>query len=223
MKQNWDRFTDKVDGLELRWRALVFAGMAGSLAWGVMHFGISPLLEQQRSLTEQQEALTAVATGAQDDGRRDLADKINTLKQQMAQRNQGLNALITEEVSGQQMLRLLDQLLSKSQGLMLVKLEKVPPDMMLGLSVASTAASAPAAASSVAAAQPLPSISANKHALRITLRGNYFDLLDYLERVEQLPYKINWVNLDYTVEHHPTALMTLTLYTLGDTKSWLAI
>lgn len=223
MKQNWDKFTDIIDGLALHWRATIFAGMAGSLAWGVMHFGVSPLLEQQRNLTQQQEALTAVASEAQDDGRRDLADKISNLKQQMAQRNQGINALITEEVNGQQMLKLLDQLLSKRQGLMLVKLEKDPPEVMLGLSVASTAASAPAAASSVAAAQPRPSISANKHALRITLRGNYFDLLDYLERVEQLPYKINWVNLEYKVEHHPTGIMTLTFYTLGDNKSWLAI
>lgn len=222
MKQNWDRFTDKVDGLELHWRALIFATLAGLLIWGVMRFGANPMLEQQHSLTQQQEALTATATSIQNDGRRELEDKINDLKQQLAQRNQGINALITQEVNGQQMVQLLDQLLSKSQGLTLVKLEKDPADAVLGLSVASTATSAPAAASSVASTETLPSLGSHKHVIRITLRGNYFDLLSYLERAEQLPYKINWVKLDYAVEHYPTALLTLTLYTLGDT-SWLAV
>ncbi|WP_035382762.1 hypothetical protein [Ferriphaselus sp. R-1] len=222
MKQNWNRFADAVDGLALHWRILVFALLAGSLLWAVMRFGISPQIEQQRQLTQQQEALTAQATAAnaQDDGRKALLEEIGQLKRELAKRSPDAASRGTPAVNGQQMLRVLDRLLSQSPGLTLVKLERIAaPDAAPAAAPAPTAAAAPAAASAVAATTPP---TAPREYLSITLRGSYFDLLDYLERAERLPYPLHWHTLDYSVEHYPVATLTLTIYTLGD-GSWLAI
>lgn len=216
MKQTWNRLADAVDGLALHWRILIFALLAGSLLWAVMRFGISPQLEQQRQLTQQQEALTAQATAAnaQDDGRKALLEEISRLKGELAKRHPDAASRGTSAVNGQERLRVLDRLLSQSPGLTLVKLEKIAaPD------AAPAATPAPAAASAAAATTPP---AASKQYLSITLRGSYFDLLDYLERAERLPYPLHWNTLDYTVEHYPVATLTLTIYTLGD-GSWLAL
>ena len=219
MKLYWNRLADAVDGLALHWRILIFVALAGALVWSVMKFGFTPLLEQQRNLTRQQEALTAQATqaNAQDDGRKALIAEISQLKLELAKRNPDAAAHGNQTVSGQAMLQVLDRLLSQSRGLTLVELKKIAPPAAPVAAAASPAA--PVAASAPVAANPP---AHNKEYVSLTVRGSYFDLLDYLERAERLPYPLHWASLDYTVTQYPVGTLMLTLYTQGD-GSWLAI
>lgn len=232
MKLLWNRLADAVDGLALHWRIMIFMALAGALVWGVMKFGFTPLLEQQRNLTRQQEALTAQATqaNAQDDGRKALIAEISQLKLELAKRQPDAATRGNQTVSGQEMLQVLDRLLSQSRGLTLVnlKMEKTaPPALPLCANElpASAAASSPAAAAPVAASAPAAANNPpapTKEYVSITVRGSYFDLLDYLERAERLPYPLHWASLDYDAKQYPVGTLTLTLYTQGD-GSWLAI
>jgi MSHA biogenesis protein MshJ len=55
-----------------------------------------------------------------------------------------------------------------------------------------------------------------KHGLTLTLKGSYFDVLDYLHAVEESPWHFFWERLEYRVGHYPEAEVTLRVYTLGD-------
>ncbi|MDE3020467.1 MAG: hypothetical protein KGI54_01255 [Pseudomonadota bacterium] len=62
-----------------------------------------------------------------------------------------------------------------------------------------------------------------QHAVEITVEGNFFDLVDYAQRIEQLPWQMYWSGLKLEVVKWPKEKMTITLDTLGLEKAWLSI
>jgi MSHA biogenesis protein MshJ len=62
-----------------------------------------------------------------------------------------------------------------------------------------------------------------KHGVKITVRGNYADLLQYLTALEKLPSQMFWGVAKLDVVQHPTAELSLTLYTLSLDKTWLQV
>jgi len=61
-------------------------------------------------------------------------------------------------------------------------------------------------------------IGVYKHSVRITLKGQYFFVVDYLKRLESLSWRFYWEFIDYEVEVYPTATVTLEVYTLSTDK-----
>lgn len=66
-------------------------------------------------------------------------------------------------------------------------------------------------------------VSVFKHAVTISLEGRYFDVVNYLTALEQLPWKIYWEFLDYKVEDYPKARVTLQVYTLSTGEGVLGV
>ncbi|HVC50061.1 MAG TPA: type 4a pilus biogenesis protein PilO [Burkholderiales bacterium] len=62
-----------------------------------------------------------------------------------------------------------------------------------------------------------------QHAVEITVEGNFFDLVDYAQQIEQLPWQMYWSGLKLEVVKWPKEKMTITLDTLGLEKAWLSI
>ncbi|MGI9285360.1 MAG: type II secretion system protein GspM [Pseudomonadales bacterium] len=62
-----------------------------------------------------------------------------------------------------------------------------------------------------------------RHQFRMTLQGNYQATVDYLERLEQLPWRIYWDALRYEVTDYPLATVTLDMYTLSTHKEWIGV
>jgi len=62
-----------------------------------------------------------------------------------------------------------------------------------------------------------------RHGLSITLSGNYFNTLKYLEALEALPWRFNWESIDYQVKEYPIAETTLNIYTLSFDENWLGL
>lgn len=61
----------------------------------------------------------------------------------------------------------------------------------------------------------LTNVGVFKHAVVIQLEGSYFDVVDYLSALENLPWKFYWAELDYRVIDYPKAIVTLEVYTLS--------
>jgi MSHA biogenesis protein MshJ len=51
--------------------------------------------------------------------------------------------------------------------------------------------------------------------MQLQLEGSYLATLRYLRALEDLPWKFFWEGVEYEVIEHPTARITLDLYTLG--------
>lgn len=62
-----------------------------------------------------------------------------------------------------------------------------------------------------------------RHSLAITLQGDFFSTLNYLKALENLPWRLHWDSIDYTVEQHPNAKTRIELYTLSFDKEWLGV
>lgn len=62
-----------------------------------------------------------------------------------------------------------------------------------------------------------------RHQFKMTLQGNYQATVDYLERLEQLPWRIYWDALRYEVTDYPLATVTLDMYTLSTHKEWIGV
>ncbi len=62
-----------------------------------------------------------------------------------------------------------------------------------------------------------------RHGLRLELEGSYRDTLDYLERLERLPWRFAWDALDIQMRRYPQATIILNLYTLSFDEVWLGV
>jgi len=60
-----------------------------------------------------------------------------------------------------------------------------------------------------------------RHNIRLVFKGNYMATMDYLQNLEELPWKFYWQNFYYEVQQHPQALITLNVYTLSTSKYWI--
>lgn len=58
---------------------------------------------------------------------------------------------------------------------------------------------------------------------RLIIRGTYFPVIEYLQRLEQLPWRLYWDKFDYTVTKYPEGLVTVDFYTLKPKSAQLII
>lgn len=61
-----------------------------------------------------------------------------------------------------------------------------------------------------------------KHTLRITLKGSYNAIYQYLRNVETLQDKFYWHAFNYKVSDYPLAEVTLEIYTLSDKRDLIS-
>ena len=62
-----------------------------------------------------------------------------------------------------------------------------------------------------------------RHGVEIVLRGNYLDMVNYMDAVEAMPSHVFWGKLNMQVEQYPNATLSLTLYTLSLDEKWIAL
>lgn len=60
-----------------------------------------------------------------------------------------------------------------------------------------------------------------KHKVRLQLTGKYFELRDFLKKLEDSPWPLYWQSLDYQVLNYPQARMWLQVYTVSNVEAEL--
>lgn len=68
-----------------------------------------------------------------------------------------------------------------------------------------------------------PTINLYRHSVRITLKGNYFALRDYLKNIETLPWAFYWQAFDYQVTTFPQAQLNIEMYSLSTKKEFIGV
>lgn len=121
-----------------------------------------------------------------------LNQTLSSLNREMAQKVDGL-------VSAAQMSALMESVLQQSGRLTLISMESLPPQQLTDTDDAGYFV----------------------HPVEITLRGRYFDIVDYLSALEALPVKYYWRSVDYRVIKYPQAEVTIGVYTLGESPVFI--
>lgn len=222
MNRLWQRFVARYDRLSGRERRLVLLTGVALLAALAFTGAMAPLLKANQALQLKRQDLARQLEATQVQQRQlaaqpdpDLAarQQLAIAQQRLAAVDRQLQTLQSQLVPAGQMATLLERLLHANGRLALVSLTTLPAvplaaDMKTGAAAGKTGGTA---------------AGLYKHGVEITVQGNYFDLLAYLQSIEQLPANMIWSDLHFKVDHYPVNTLTLTLYTLSLDRIWLSV
>lgn len=133
------------------------------------------------------------------------------VQQKLLGADERLKKLSDSLVPPAEMNHLLEHLLAKHGGLRLVSLKTLAPESIL---------TPPAKAEDKPAERQFDIF---RHGIELRLEGGYFELLAYLDQLEKAEKKLLWGPVRLTVETHPKALLTVTVYTLAADRAWLSL
>ncbi len=204
----------KLDGLARRERALVLGLMLVALFLVVDAVAFRPLQgrakvasEERARLEEEQRTLEARASDLEvalaQDPRRAERDELARLEAELEGVDGELRARTEELVTPRQMADMLAQVLGSQPAIHVDRIEALPAEPLV-----------PVAASDPSRPGALQD-GFYRHALRIELHATFHETLAFLAVLEELPAALLWHRLEYKVEQHPRARVTLEIFTLG--------
>jgi MSHA biogenesis protein MshJ len=208
IEQYWQRF-QALNGRE----QLMVAGAIIAVLWGIWDsLLLSPLLASRQSAETQiaalQEQLNAQQQALDMLQQKHGFNPNDEKRVQLARLDQALDGLKKQLLSGdkkfvkpEQMAVALSDMLKQNGNLRLVKLETLPVT--------------PFAVSD----SQKPWVY--RHGLTLTFQGDFFSSVDYLKTLENLPWRIQWDNIDYQVKDYPFAETRIQVYTLSFEQDWL--
>ena len=229
MKPHWEKLVEKIDGMSLRERVLIFAAIAFMLVALTNVLLLDPLLagqkrlsaqmvQQQEKIKEIRAQIEALLQAKKNDATSPLRQRMGQIKQQLADGDAYLQSSRDRLVQPEKMADLLEQVLKKNGQLQLISLQTLPVAPLIEKAAKPEGAAAvPANTAAELDKQVF------KHGVQITVRGSYLDLLQYLAALEQLPTKMFWGMSRMSVVQYPAAELTLTLYTLSLDKIWMQL
>ncbi|MFT6896127.1 MAG: MSHA biogenesis protein MshJ [Paraglaciecola sp.] len=160
---------------------------------------------QQRQLGSLQMQSDLLSEELANDPNRRLAKTLLALQQKSGDLDLRLRQSMANLVPATQMPALLAELLSQSRNVKLVALQSIAPTPVL---------------SNVKEASD---INLYRHGVKLTLEGNYFDIQQYLQKIESLTWQFYWKKFDYKVAAYPKAVVEVQLYTLSTNQAFIGV
>jgi|SRR4051812_14209008 len=224
MKQWWQRWSERIDAMALRERAIVF--VAAALVSLFVFFALlgNPVTDRERQIARQlaqkqvdtraiQEQVQKLLGSRGDDADASRRARIDELKRRIAQVEVRLAEKQRELVPAERIPALLEEMLRRERQLELVGLRSLPTVALFGEKDATDQAAMAGRAG----------LQVYRHGVELTVRGSYFDLLRYLSALEHLPLRMFWKDADVTTADYPTITMKLTVYTLSLERAWVVV
>lgn len=214
--------------------------LPGALCFAILMLGhlllMAPARKQHQLLQQQfnQESAELLVAQTQlkllhsklDNPNAELNSQLAGLRSQTRAADDQFKQLQSSLVPAQEMSQWLAGLLQAQRGLQLTGLKSLPVTSVADLLAAKAGAAAAAPAPADGASQPAPASHDTwlyRHGVEVTLRGNYADLLAYLNTLEHLPRRVYWGELKINAQDSPAVVMTLTVYTISLEKTWWVI
>ena len=236
MKEYLIKLRFKIDRISLRERIIILAGILASVTilWlFVFYYPQKGVLEQTRQVLDAEQ--TAIATLVQkrqsieniakDDTVIKLLNKFERLKVDMQQLQNKVVRYDQRFISEQELAKLLYSMLEQTRGVTIQNFSNVDfiqstlPETLAAQAPVSSATSTPTSGQT---SPPNAELAPNKPEkapgqrvqYMLTLEGDYFSIMAYLERLEQLPWQLYWDKMDYQVKNYPQAVVVVYFYTL---------
>jgi MSHA biogenesis protein MshJ len=163
----------------------------------------SEIVAMQTQLGSQQQLALQVETIGKNNPNASTQQQLTNLLQSVSNLKERFTEGDKKFVPTQQMANALSDMLKQQGNLKVIKLETLPV--------------------STFGNTDMQSAWMYRHALAITLQGDYFSTLNYLKKLETLPWRILWDNIDYQVKEYPIAETRIQVYTLSFEQDWLGV
>jgi len=206
MRQYWSKLAARIDEMPLRQRAMLFAILSLVVVAFAHVMLIEPVLAKQKQLIERlnrdQSQLTAVRGQIESLLKEEAAGKkdpelaaLRELEARVAQAEKTLAQRKEGFIAPTRLPALVRSLLGPGQALTMESLRVVPGTPMEG------------------------STGFYRHGVELTLRGSYFDLLQYLSQLEKLPARLIWGRTELLVDKYPEVRLTVHVQTVSSQPS----
>ncbi|WP_249553172.1 MULTISPECIES: MSHA biogenesis protein MshJ [Shewanella] len=214
MKAQFEQLAQKFDALSQRERGLIAIALLALIAM-LAYMPIESLWKQQHSTAQQLKVIeqeNQVSVQQIDlyqqrlalDPNQDYRQRLTLLQQQNQQLDIQLNEQMVDMVPADYMPELLGNLLGQVQGITLLKFTSVAPVPLLAVGEEKK-------------------LNLYSHGIRMSLEGDYFSVLRFVEAVEAMPDKLYWKRLDYKVADYPKGKVDIELYTLSINKDFISV
>ena len=216
MKQ-WQLLNERFNQLQQREKLLLWASSLLLTLWLSAIYWLQPMWQMQLSSEKQLHSLQQQQLDAQQlsaDLRQqistDMADdyrqRIDALQRQQQQLSEQIRLSASHFIGAEQMVALLQNVLQSSRGVQLKSLHsaRAEPVKLQGQSETDTTL-------------------LYQHKLTLTISSSYANLYQVLQRMEQLPWLVNWAALQYQVTEYPQADMTLELITVSENEDFIRL
>lgn len=214
MRQQWQTLNAKFEQLSSREKWLVTVCGFIAIILGLFTLLVEPAYLANRQAQQQISAVKQSAQRLEADTllmtaklKKDPDDAINQKYKRLVAESQMLSqqlAQIVENlISPSEMSHLLERVLASSNDLTLISLESKDAESI------------------VDEQKNNGSSGYYLHPVSIELTGSYFDIVRYLETLEDMPVKYYWRSFSYQVEEYPKARLKLEVYTLGTREAFI--
>lgn len=219
VKQGIATLQTRINELTLRERGILFLVLVFLLylVWDAMLVGPQEL-SQKRLLSEISKVRTDITTLEQQKleiiNRHSVDPNAAETRelQQLTETMQQIESVIAEAVNGlvepKEMARALESVLKGQQQLTFVRTENLGATPLLDVEPTEGTVSA---------------AGIYKHTLRIELEGRFLQTRDYLQALEQLPWRFHWEAVELTMLDYPQARVVITVNTLSLSEGWIGV
>lgn len=216
LKENLKKIKILVDQLSLRERVLILVSTIAIvyLSWrNIILENLASSKKQiagsalnlQKQIFNLQGQLSEVSSSLNLDPIIRLQEKIDIIQKENEQLEKTLANMTEGLISPKEMTSLLKVILDKHQDLTVVRVENIQAVPIFGENIDGTEKTVKG--SNI--------FQVYKHGIEFTVRGTYFQLLNFLEEAEQLPWKVFWEELEYSVNKYPIATIKIVIKTLS--------
>lgn len=223
MKQKITAWAERYEAFSLRERALVMLAVIVlmSMFWDAMLMSPEEIRQKQvvakmQSMNQQTEALnlqiqemSAALRGGEVQHIKARVNELHSLLKGLEQQQKDLTVQFIQPV---QMARVLREMLSAENGLVLTELSSLGAQPLF-----------PPAENDEKNPHVAHQPEVYKHGMRIVFEGDYFKTLSYLRALEAMPWRLYWDNVEYHVTDYPRARVAITVHTLSLHEGWIGV
>jgi MSHA biogenesis protein MshJ len=173
------------------------------------------LLATQRTTLQTQ--ITAATQSLLNDPDKQKKAQITQLQTDISGLENHLQSVSQNLIKADQLPQALQEVLEKTAQLKLLEVKTLPAKELQLVSVTTPTNAPPVAASEETSAGVF------QHVVELRVSGSYSQVVQFLEALEQLPWRFYWQSLDYEVEHYPNAEVILRVYTLSSEEGLLGV
>jgi MSHA biogenesis protein MshJ len=237
MKARLRALANRIDARTLRERVMLFGAVAAAIVFLLYWLFMNPLLARRAALREEvsQQRVNIDSIDGEIVGKLKAFEldpnaaanaRLAALNVETAQLSASLRLMQKGLVEPERIAPLLETILKANGRLQLVSMRTLPPSPF-GDGVSSLYPAQDSPLQPALNAVPKPAAEASdllyRHGVELTVRGNYLDMIAYLDALEAMPTQLFWARAALDVEQYPGARLSLTVYTLSLDKKWMKL
>jgi len=228
MKEQWQAYSDKFLSITPREQYLII--LTGLVAIIFIFFTLAidehliandKLTKQIRSVTLTNKSATTTIEVLEEALTKDpnvvIKKQLQRYQEKMAEVDQDLLALTSGLINPIQMRYALIDLLKLQKGVSLLSFEVIQAQP---LTVPATTNKKETEGVTV---NDSDALTLYKHGIKLKIKGNYFQLRDYLIQLEQLEWTFFWQTFDYQLIQYPNSELIIEMYSLSTHKEFIGV